>query len=143
MPSASFLFLLFLYFRNLLLEIFSELDQKLRGLFLRQDKDGVRRAASEVTHRAQAATIRGLRGPIGGTRPCPWATSSAPSDAYKIRNNQKISGQPLFFHRRHPNAMSSQTLIRGVIPKQFPAPYRRGDQSRRALHRHAFLRDDL
>ena len=62
MPSASALFLVFLYFRNLLLEIFSELDENLRGLFLRQDEDGVRRAASEATHRAKAGCYRGLGG---------------------------------------------------------------------------------
>ena len=66
MPSASYLFLLSFCFRNLFLEIILELDQNLGGLFLRQDEDGVRRAASEVTHRAQAASCRGL----GGTCVC-------------------------------------------------------------------------
>ena len=36
MPSASFLFLLFLYFKNLLLEIFSELNENLRRFFMRR-----------------------------------------------------------------------------------------------------------
>ena len=35
-------------------------------------------------------------GPMGGTCPCPWATSSAPSDAYKIRKNLNTSGRLLF-----------------------------------------------
>ena len=36
------------------------------------------------------------RGPAGGTRPCPWGTPSAPSDAYKLTLNLKTSGRPLF-----------------------------------------------
>ena len=49
LPSTSSLFLLFLYFRNLLLKIFSELDETLRGLFLRQDEARDRRGALEAT----------------------------------------------------------------------------------------------
>ena len=55
MPSVSFLFLLFSYFRNLLLEIFSELDENLRRFFMQNKTPEDQRAASEATHRAQAA----------------------------------------------------------------------------------------
>ena len=63
MPSASSLFLLSFCFRNLFLEIFSELDQNLWGLFLRQHEDGVRTTASEATHRAEAPPAAALGGP--------------------------------------------------------------------------------
>ena len=54
------------------------------------------RADSEATHWAQEALCHCLRGAADGTRPCPWTTSSAPSDAYKIPKKLKTSGQPLF-----------------------------------------------
>ena len=38
----------FYILENLFLEIFSELDENLRELFLRQDEDGFQRAASEA-----------------------------------------------------------------------------------------------
>ena len=75
------------------------IGRKFTGIILCQDEVGVRRAASEATHRAQAASCRGL----GGT--CPWATSSAPSDAYKIRNNLKTLGQPLFSTEDNPTRL--------------------------------------
>ena len=102
MPSASSLFLLSFCFRNLLLEIFSELDENLRGLFLRQDEDGVRRAALEATHRAHAGASRDLGGPVGGARPFPVGTSSAPSDSYKITINLKTSRRRLFSRNSTP-----------------------------------------
>ena len=89
----------FCYFcisENLLLEIFSELDENLRELFLRQDEDGVQRAASEAPHRPGEAPCRGPRATAGGTRPCPVGTPSAPSDAYKITLTLKTSRRPLF-----------------------------------------------
>ena len=41
-------------------------------------------------------------GPAGGTHPCLWSTSSAPSDAYKIPKNLKMSGRPLFSRNSTP-----------------------------------------
>ena len=61
LPTASSLFLLFLYLRNLLLKIFSELDETFCGIFIRQDQDRDRRGALEATHRAGAASCRGSR----------------------------------------------------------------------------------
>ena len=58
MPSSSSLFLLSFCFKNLLLEIFSELEETLRGLFLCQDEDRDRRGALEATHRAGATLAR-------------------------------------------------------------------------------------
>ena len=110
MPSASSLFLLPFCFRNLLLEIFSELDQNLWGLFLRQDEDGVRRAASEATHRVEAPPAAALGGPVGGTRPCPWGASSASSDAYKITIDLKTSRRPLFSRNSTPTRHVAPSL---------------------------------
>ena len=62
MPSASFLFLLFLYFRKSLLEIFSELDASLRNFFMRNKTPEDQRAAGGATHRAQAPPCRGPQG---------------------------------------------------------------------------------
>ena len=55
MPSASSLFLQFLYFRNLLLEIFLELDENLRRFFMRNKTPEDQRAALGATHRAGTA----------------------------------------------------------------------------------------
>ena len=53
------------------------------------------------------------RGPVGGTRPCPWGIPSAPSDAFKIPKSLILMGMAIIFHRRHLDAPSSQTLVRG------------------------------
>ena len=115
MPSASSLFLLSFCFRNLLLQIFSELDQNLRGLFLRQDEDGDRRAASEAAHRADAPPAAAQGGPTGGARPCPWGTSSAPSDADRITIDLKNVRAVIIFQKLEPDAPSPKTLVRGPI----------------------------
>ena len=80
--------------------------------------------------------------PVGGTHPCPVGTPSAPSDAYKIRNNLLTSGGQ-YFPEKAPRRIVISNPSSGVILKQIPALCRRGDRTRRALHRHAFLRDDL
>ena len=91
------LFLLFLYFRNLLLEIFSELDENLRRFLceIRHLKTKGEPEGPPTGRRRPPAMAQ--RGPVGGTRPCPWATSSAPSDAYKITKSLILTGRPLFF----------------------------------------------
>ena len=81
-------------------------------------------------------------GGAGRTRPCPLGTSSAPSDAYKIPINLKTSGGHYFPQKTSRRAVTSKPSS-GVNLKEIPAPCRRGDRSRRALHRHAFLQDDL
>ena len=86
---------------------------------------------------------RPLPRPIGdpwvGPAPARGASPRPPPTPIK---SLILSGRPLF-----PQKKSRRTVISnpssGVILKQFPAPCRRGDRSRRALHRHAFLRDDL
>ena len=83
MPSASFPFLLSFCFRNLLLEIFSELDQNLRGLFLRQDEDGVRRAASEATQGRGAPVPRPKVDPQVGPAPAHGAPPRPPPTPIK------------------------------------------------------------
>ena len=83
MPSASSLFSLSFCFRNLLLEIFSELDQNLRGLFLRQDEDGVQRAALEATHRVEEPPAAAQGGPTGGAVPARGAPPRPPPTPIK------------------------------------------------------------
>ena len=83
----------------------------------------------------------GQGGPTDGACPCPWDLVSAPSDAYKLLFDLKMLRRPLFSRnstptRRHRKPCSGSNL------KLIPALCRRGDRSRRALHRHAFLRDD-
>ena len=83
-----------------------------------------------------------LGGPAGGTRPCLWGTSSAPSDAYKFTIDLKTSRRPLFSTNSTPTCRHRKPSS-GSNLKLIPTLYRRGDRSRRALHRHAFLRDEL
>ena len=49
-----------------------------------------------ATQGPQAGGGRGRLGPMGGARPCPLGTASAPSDAYKIPFTLKTSRRPLF-----------------------------------------------
>ena len=142
MSSASFLFLLFLYFRNFTFGIFSELDENLRELFLRQDEDGVQRAAWGATHRARATPSRDQRWAHGWDPPCSWQVPSAPSDAYKITINLKTSRRTLFSDKSSRRAVISNPSSGGDSETVY-GTLRRGDRSWRALHRHVFLRDDL
>ena len=143
MPSASFLLLLFLYFRKFTSgKIFSELDGNLRRIFIQRKAPGDQRETWGATHWPGAATCRDLGPTRGWDPPCPMGTPSAPSDAYKITLTLKTPRRPLFSREDIPTCRHLKPSS-GVILKQFSAPCRRGDRSRRALHRHAFLRDDL
>ena len=131
-----FCFFCFCISENLLLEIFSELDENLREIFTRRKAPGHQRGAWGP--------------PTGQGRPPAAAQghqrvgppSSAPSDAYKIPLNLKTSERPLFSKEVTRRAVISNPSS-GVILKEIPTLCRRGYRSRRALHRHAFLRDDL
>ena len=79
MPSASSLFLLFSISENPLLKIFSELQENLRGIFIRQ---GVR---------DKRATWGATQGP--GASPAPWRSARPPLDAYKFLVALKIKGR--------------------------------------------------
>ena len=72
---------------NLLLEIFSELDENLRRIFIRRKAPGDQRATWGATHRPGAASGRGPTWTRGWGRPCPLCTLLAPSDAYNITLN--------------------------------------------------------
>ena len=142
MSSASSLFLLSFCFRNLLLEIFSELDQILRGIFTRCKAQGHQRGAWGA-HRGQGRPPAAAKGPpAGGTRPCPVGTPSAPSDAYKLPHDLKTSCGH-YFPETRPRRAVSENPSSGSNLKLIPALRRTGDRSRRALHHHASLRDDL
>ena len=54
------------------------------------------RATWGATQGPEAGGGRGPPGPVGGARPCPMGTASAPSDAYKILLTLKMTGRPLF-----------------------------------------------
>ena len=81
---------------NLLLKIFSELDENLRGILFdgRHLETKGRPGGPPTGQGCPPAAAPGP--PAGGTRPCPWGTPSAPSDAYKITLNLKTSKRPLF-----------------------------------------------
>ena len=91
MPSASSLFFLFSILENLLLEIFSELDEILRRMFIRQREDLDQRGPGGATQgRTPAATPPGL---VARTRPWSWWVPSAPLDAYKLLFALKTKGR--------------------------------------------------
>ena len=81
---------------NLLLEIFSELDENLRGIFTRRKAPGHQRGAWGGHPQARGGAAAAPPRPAGGARPCPLGTASAPYDAYKIPLTLKMRGRPLF-----------------------------------------------
>ena len=82
---------------NLLLKIFSELDENLRRIFIRRKAPGDQRATWGGALAGQGRpSVMALGQPAGGTCPCPVGTPSAPSDAYKITLTLKTSGRILF-----------------------------------------------
>ena len=92
MPSASSLFLLFSIPENLLLQIFSELDETFWRFFIRRDKDLDQRGAGGATQGPGATPGRGLRWGRGWDPPLPLDTASASLDAYKISFDLKRQG---------------------------------------------------
>ena len=96
MPSASSLFLLFSIAENLLLEIFSELDENLRGIFIRQDDVKNQRTAWGAPRGQGQPLAAAPWGPVGGTRPGTLGILSAPHDAYKYLFDLKLLGRRLF-----------------------------------------------
>ena len=142
MPSASSLFLLSFCFRNLLLEIFSELAENLLGIFICHDEVPVRRRAGGEAHRAEAPPAVAQGEPIGGARPCPWDLTSTPSDGYKLLSDLKTSRWPLF-------SRNSTTTRRHRKPKfgvQFeadPGTLPEGRSISEGSSSHAFLWDEL
>ena len=93
MPSASSLFLLFSISEKLLLEIFSELDNNLRGFFMRQKEAEDQRAAWGGTQGPGRPLAAAPQGTACGTRPGALGTVSAPLDAYKITKTLKRLGR--------------------------------------------------
>ena len=75
-------------------------------------------------------------------RPCPWDLTSRPSDAYKLPFTLKSWGGH-YFPETRPRRAVTENPSSGSNLKLIPALCRRGDRSRMALHRHAFLRDDV
>ena len=143
MASASFLFLLFLVFQKIYFWKYSRNWTKIYWNYFyaktkTESRGQPRRRPIGQGQPAAAASV-----PLtGGIHPCPWAISSVPSDAYKITLNLKISRRPLFSRNLTRHAVTENPSS-GSNLKLIPALCRRGDRSQRALHRHAFLRDDL
>ena len=84
MPSASSLFLLFLYFRKVTTGNIVGLPSKFTAIFY--SMEGTRGPKGDLGA-PQASEVGGGHGPLGpagGARLCPLGTASAPSDAYKI-----------------------------------------------------------
>ena len=84
MPSASSLFLLFSVSENLLVEIFSELHENLRGIFIRKKEDFDQRATWGPPKGQGRPLAAAPPGPAGGALPCPMEVASAPLDPYKL-----------------------------------------------------------
>ena len=142
MPSASSLFSAVLYFRKFSSGELLGIGPNLRRIFICQDEDVVRRAPPGAIQGPGAGYSRGQGRPVGPPRPCSLWGPSAPSDAYRILLTLKTSGRPLFSTKSFRSRRHLETQF-GVILKLILAPCRRGDRSRRALHRHAFHRDDV
>ena len=143
MPSASFLFLLFLYFRKIYFWKYSRNWTKIYGNFLLDGKHQDTKEEPGGPHIGQGRPPAAAKGPpTCGTRPCPVGTPSPPSDAYKLPHDLKTSRRPLFSRNSTRHAITENPSS-GSNLKLIPTLCRRGDRSRRALHRHAFLRDEL
>ena len=92
MPSVSSLFLLFSISENLLLEIFSELDETFWRFFIRQDKDLDQRGAGGATQGTGVTPSRSLRWGHRWDPPLPPGRRLASLDAYKIPFDLKCQG---------------------------------------------------
>ena len=99
---------------NLLLEIFSELDENLQGIFNRRKTPEDQRAALGATHRAGTASCRDPLGPHVGPAPAPGGSPRPPPTPI---NPQKTSRRAII---SNPSS--------GEILKQFPAPCQDGDR---------------
>ena len=117
--SASFCFLLFLYFRKAVLEIFSELDEKssegpISPTRTRSPKER-RRRAREPPH---APSTRPRVGPRPRVVWAPWVPSAAAlSPIYSTRRENPT--HPSHYQRKVPEAPPSSTLAREG-PKPLP-----------------------
>ena len=84
LPSASSLFLLFSISENLHLEIFLELDETLRRIFIRQKEDLDQRGPGGATQGPGATPSHGQRWSCGWDLPLCLGHPLDPSDAYEI-----------------------------------------------------------
>ncbi len=139
--SASSLFSAVFGFRKSIKEIFSELDET---------KDIV----NNITRRSRSpkgSRSRPTRGPRHtrawprvGPRPLwrggPPRPPTPPLRLYILRDAKTLL-RSIIFHEKFRRGRHRQSQIGGVL-KLFPAPCRRGDHHRRALHHHACLRSD-
>ena len=139
--SASSLFSTVFGFRKSIKEIFSELDET---------KDIV----NNITRRSRSpkgSRSRPTRGPRHtrarprvGSRPLwrggPPRPPTPPLRLYILRDAKTLL-RSIIFHEKFRRGRHRQSQIGGVL-KLFPAPCRRGDHHRRALHHHACLRSD-
>ena len=128
MPSASSLFLSCFFCRKLLLEIFSKMDENIRGFFIGQMKTGAKRATPGDPHRPGAAPFRGPPWPACGTRPCTVGHLSIASDAYKIIPDKKTLTPGGFSQIRYrapppsPTSFGGQIGCSGTLPRRGLAP---------------------
>ena len=80
----------------------------------------------------RATPSRGLEGAVASTRPWPWSTSSASSDAYKLSPDEKTLTLEGFSQIRYRAPPPSPTSFGGkIVP--VPAPCQDGDRSPEAI----------
>ena len=138
MPQASCCFLLFLYFRKVIQEIFSERAQNSRRLIFTRNEDEVRRRARGEPWGSQVGARRGPT--LGRT----WGALVAPGTpshhlfAYKLPLTLKSSGTEKNSNGYRGSLTSKvQSRASGVL---FRHPVGGGNRHRRPLHHHDCLR---
>ena len=142
MPSASFLFLLF-FISEIYFWKYSRNWTKIYREFLLDGRHLETKGQPWGPPTGQGRPPAGAPlGPRVGPAPTPGGSPWPPPTPINSLLPQKRRGSHYFPEKSSRRAVISNPSL-GVILKQFPAPCRRGDRSRRALHCHAFLRDDL
>jgi hypothetical protein len=135
-------FLLFLCFRNVTQEIFSELDEQKPDV---QIFHGASRTTKRRRSRARGRPHHRAARPRAGPCPlvvwAPWSTSDAAPSPIKTPRREKPKYQITFpeyiaiHHRRRPEDREGPEALPGTLPE-------RGIATGGLLHRHACLRCD-
>ena len=102
MPSASSLFLLFSISENLLLEIFSELEETLRRIFIRQKEDLDQRGPGGGTQGPGTTPSHDSTCTRGQDPPLVLVGPLGPLDTYKLLIALKNERAVIIFHKLHP-----------------------------------------
>jgi len=134
-------FLLFLVSENLLRKYSRNWTKQKTSSIISRGDHGVQRGVGADPPGGHATLGRGpgwARAPLwrGG----PPRPPTPPLRLYILRDAKTLL-RSIIFHEKFRRGRHRQSQIGGVL-KLFPAPCRRGDHHRRALHHHACLRGD-